>query len=128
MKRKHKIINITVASFWRLKMMALNLNWRNLCYSFHILPYFTHIYIFYIYQVASTFFSINGILCTTNLIYIYQNEYVFFLLINEIGVISIETAVKLIGYYIIIAGFMLISITKQSNKLNEYKCLILFIN
>lgn len=58
----------------------------------------------------------------------YQNEYVFFLLINEIGVISIETAVKLIGYYIIIAGFMLISITKQSNKLNEYICLILFIN
>lgn len=52
----------------------------------------------------------------------------FFLLINEIGVISIETAVKLIGYYIIIAGFMLISITKQSNKLNEYICLILFIN
>lgn len=52
----------------------------------------------------------------------------FFLLINEIGVISIETAVKLIGYYIIIAGFMLISITKQSNKLNKYICLIIFIN
>lgn len=58
----------------------------------------------------------------------YQNEYVFFLLINEIGVISIETATKLIGYYIIIAGFMLISIIKQSNKLNEYICLIIFIN
>lgn len=58
----------------------------------------------------------------------YQNEYVFFLLINEIGVISIETAIKLIGYYIIIAGFMLISIIKQSNKLNEYICLIIFIN
>lgn len=58
----------------------------------------------------------------------YQNEYVFFLLINEIGVISIETAIKLIGYYIIIAGFMLISIIKQSNKFNEYICLIIFIN
>lgn len=128
MKRKHKIINITVASFWRLKMMALNLNWRFLCFLF-IYYRILHTYIFSIFiKLHLPFFSINGILCTTNLIYIYQNEYVFFLLINEIGVISIETAVKLIGYYIIIAGFMLISITKQSNKLNEYICLIIFIN
>lgn len=36
----------------------------------------------------------------------------FFFLINEIGVILIEIVVKLIGYYIIIVGFMFILIIK----------------
>lgn len=36
----------------------------------------------------------------------------FFFLINEIGVSLIEIVVKLIGYYIIIVGFMFILIIK----------------
>lgn len=128
MKRKHKIINITVASFWRLKMMALNLNWRFLCFLF-IYYRILHTYIFSIFiKLHLPFFQLMGYYVQQTWFTFIKMNMFFFLLINEIGVISIETAVKLIGYYIIIAGFMLISITKQSNKLNEYICLIIFIN